>query len=107
MSERTTSVSNEESLSGGSVGFEELVQWKGLVGASGELGPCVLYTMEGKEFFFPVIDEDVVSSRMAYRRPKDEMRQIGKNQISKIAKKRMNLKCRNIKELFQNCDVWM
>lgn len=38
-SKRTTSVSEEESILGGSVGYEELVEWKGLVGSSRELGP--------------------------------------------------------------------
>lgn len=71
-SECTASVIEEKSILGGSVGFEELVEWKGLIGSSGELGSSILYTMEGKDFFSPLIDEDVVNSKITYRRPKDE-----------------------------------
>lgn len=69
---RTTSVNDPESVSRELVGFEELVEWKGPVGSSRELGASVLYTTDAEDFFFPLIDEDEVSSRMAYRRPRDK-----------------------------------
>lgn len=70
--EHTASVSGQESSSGESVGFEELVEWKGPVVSAGGLGASMLYTMDGEEFFFSLMDEDEVSSEMAYRRPRDE-----------------------------------
>lgn len=68
LSERTISINDQESSFGESVGFEELVEWKGPVGSAGGLGASILYSMDGEEFFFPLIDEDDVSSGMVYRK---------------------------------------
>lgn len=70
--------SGQESSIGESLGFEELVEWKGPVGESGNQDASVLYTIDGEEFFFPLLDERDVSSGMAYRRPKDEIAPVRK-----------------------------
>lgn len=75
LSEHKVSVDGEESSTAESLGFEELVEWKGLIEIFEDLDACNLYTMDGEELFFPILDEDDVSSGMAYRTPRDETAQ--------------------------------
>lgn len=70
-SKRMVSV-NEQESSRESVSFEELVEWKGPVSSVGWLGASMQYLMEGEDFYFLLIDEDDISSGLAYRRPGDE-----------------------------------
>lgn len=77
-SEHTVSVSGQESSIEESLGFEDLVEWKGPVGTSGIRDASVLYKMDRKDFFFLLLDEKDVSSGMTYRRPKDEIAPVRK-----------------------------
>lgn len=64
--ELAVSVSGQESSSGESVGFEELVEWKGPIYLVEGLKPSILYSMDEEDFYFPQINEDDVSSGMEY-----------------------------------------
>lgn len=91
-SEHTISMSGQESLT---EGFEELVEWKALVGSSGERDAGILYIMD-EEFYFLLLDEKNVGSGMAYRRPKDE-HLLGRNRKLEVVMKRMSYKFYSIK----------